>query len=81
MIEAAVKREERQLRFLAVMTANLMNCWLKRAVTVEQLLGVPSRGGGDGYADQDEGGKAAVLDRIAKKLERIRAKKAKKSRC
>jgi hypothetical protein len=31
---------------------------------------------GDGYADRDDGGKAAMLDRIAKKLERVRAKKA-----
>jgi hypothetical protein len=75
MIEAAVQREERQTRLLATMTANLMNCWLKRPVTGNQLLGI-KEAAGDGYADRDDGGKAAMLDRIAKKLERVHAKKA-----
>ena len=45
MLEAAVKREERQQRFLAAMTANVMNCWLKRPITAERLLGMKPTGG------------------------------------
>jgi hypothetical protein len=75
MIEAAVQREDRQTRLLATMTANLMNCWLKRPVTGNELLGIKAPMG-DGYADRDPAGQAAMVERIAKKLERIRAKKA-----
>jgi len=48
LLEAAARGAERSRRFRASLTANLMNCWVKRGhqVSVDQLVGPPRNGGG-----------------------------------
>ena len=43
MLDAAAEREERERRFQAAMTANLMNCLIRERVTADDLLGVPRK--------------------------------------
>ena len=45
LLEASARRDERARRFRAAMTANLMNCWVKRGhqVHVDDLVGPPRK--------------------------------------
>jgi hypothetical protein len=62
LLHAAARREERERKFQAQMTANVMNCWLKRAVTVEMLLGLPPLEGRKSFQAMSLKEKAQALD-------------------
>lgn len=60
LLEAAARRAERSRRFRAALTANLMNCWVKRGheISVDDLVGAPSGGNGvrrlSGMTDEEK---------------------------
>lgn len=74
MLEASAQREERERRFQAAMTANLMNCLVRDRVTVEDLLGLPARPtagkGPDQMSGQERENYAARLAATAGKKKR-----------
>lgn len=76
-VAGAARRLEGQQRFLAAMTANIMNASgnLRRRVTAEQLMGKPVESSSEGYAGMSPSGQKKALDQVWKKVERNRKKK------
>lgn len=74
MLEAAAQREERDRRFQAAMTANVMNCLIRDRVTVDELLGLPAKPvvsrRPDQMSDQERASYATRLAAVATKGKR-----------
>jgi hypothetical protein len=75
MLDGAVSRQERQDRFHAVMTANLLNCWIKKPVSAERLLGIeePKR---KGYASASSAEREAMVQELLKRQARRAGKES-----
>ena len=80
MLEAAAQREERQQRFEAAMTANLMHCWVRERITVDDLLGIPGKKTRARVPQQmGEQEREAYAARLAAAAQRKRGKSARRT--
>lgn len=68
--DAAREKEERQYRFLGSMFASVINCWVKRPITVEKLLGLEQRKNRPSFADATPDQQQEMLAEVQAKLER-----------
>jgi hypothetical protein len=84
LLEAGLRREQRNRRFAAGMTANLMNCLAKKRdrklFTADDLLGTGPKkkkaARGVAFADADPEAKGRMLANLTERIEKKRGKQA-----